>query len=128
MFASQLRLKIRNFLITNFLKEKILDKKILTILLQFAKFAKIFSLRNFVSYSITQSWGKIGRDEPISKLADIPITNIVAMKSTNTDTDLSYYHWSQARSFLQTDYCLLLGHNLKLLLEHTLSTCKWMHL
>jgi len=31
-----------------FLKEKILDKKILVILL---KFAKIFSLQNFVSYS-----------------------------------------------------------------------------
>jgi len=36
-------------LITDFLKEKILDKKILAILLQFAK---IFSLQNFVSYSI----------------------------------------------------------------------------
>jgi len=39
-------------LITNFLKKKILDKKILVILLQFTKFAKIFSLQNFVSYSI----------------------------------------------------------------------------
>jgi len=38
-------------LITNFLKEKILDKKILAILLQFAKIAKIFSLQNFVLYS-----------------------------------------------------------------------------
>jgi len=37
-------------LITNFSKEKILDKKILVILLQFAKFAKIFSLQNFVLY------------------------------------------------------------------------------
>jgi len=36
-------------LITNFLKEKILDKKILVILLQFAK---NFSLQNFVLYSI----------------------------------------------------------------------------
>jgi len=39
-------------LITNFLKEKILDKKMLAILLQFAKFTKIFSLQNFVLYSI----------------------------------------------------------------------------
>jgi len=36
-------------LITNFLKEKILGKKILAILLQFTK---IFSLQNFVSYGI----------------------------------------------------------------------------
>jgi len=36
-------------LITNFSKEKIFDKKILAILLQFAK---IFSLQNFVLYSI----------------------------------------------------------------------------
>jgi len=37
-------------LLTNFSKEKILDKKILVILLQLAKFTKIFSLQNFVSY------------------------------------------------------------------------------
>ena len=38
------------FLITIFSMEKILDKKILAILWQSAKFAKIFSLQNFVSY------------------------------------------------------------------------------
>jgi len=63
LFTSGLKLKIFQqhhprrshicvLLITNFLKEKILDKKILAILLQFAKFAKIFSLQNFVSYGM----------------------------------------------------------------------------
>jgi len=43
---------IAYILITKFLKEKILDNKILAILLQFAKFTKILSLQNFVSYGI----------------------------------------------------------------------------